>query len=330
MTIDSQQLVDLWTAAAARPIVSAFRTAALDVDTAQGRLLVGVDVHGHRHLLVPLAAKHTLTEDVEGRAVVLRKRTLEDADTRRSYASLELVEPRMSDLFTALCVEVVERISTKPTRAVAALRKVLDDWRALLSGARELLSASALAGLFGELDLLRRMLDRDAGAVAFWTGPTGSAQDFHRGADALEVKTTRSPEGRSVQIHGIDQLDVAPPGQLLLHWSRLRTDHGSSVPDLVDGILDRTDDPIAFRKLLHGLGYQDSNRDVYGRHRFAVVESRTYQVGPGFPRITAAGLTGDAVVAGVGPVDYVVDLDSAAADALRITADPVEAFLGAP
>jgi hypothetical protein len=326
--IDGERIEELWTAAASRPIVAAFRTADLEVDTSQGPLLVGVDRDDRRHLLVPLSAKHTLRQDVGGRAVVLRRRTLEDERTYRSYASLELVDPRMADLFTALCVEVVERISATPDRAVAALRKVLEDWRALLSGARQLLSTSALAGLFGELDVLHRMVGRDAGAVPFWTGPSGAAQDFHRGADALEVKTTTSPEGMSVQIHGIGQLDVAPPGRLWLHWSRLRTDRGTSLPELVGEILDLTDDPPGFRNLLRGAGYQDTDREVYARYRFEVVESRTYAVGPGFPRITVAGLSGDAVVGGVGPVDYAVDLDSAAAEALRVAVDPVDVFLG--
>jgi hypothetical protein len=59
------------------------------------------------------------------------------------------------------------------------------------------------------------------------------------------------------------------------------------------------------------------------------MESRTYLVGPGFPRITVAGLVGDAVVAGIGPVDYVVDLDSPGAQAKCVNVNPVDAFLGA-
>jgi hypothetical protein len=330
VTVDGEYLEQLWSLAGTRPATATFRTAALDVHTTRGPVLVAVDKKGGRALLVPIATKHTLRQDIDGHAVVLRRRMLEDDCSYSSFASLELVDPRLGEIFTALCVEIAERITTAPDRPVAALRKVLDDWRSLLATKREVLTPSALAGLFGELYLLREMVGRDPGAVAFWTGPTGTAQDFHRDIHAMEVKTTASPEGRTAQIHGVDQLDVAPPGRLILHWSRLRTDRGVSVPDLVDDIRGIADDVSRLEQLLRDIGYLEPDREIYDRRRFEMTESRTYLVGPGFPRITAAALVGDAVVGGVGPVDYVVDLDSPAAQARCVSVDPISAFLEAP
>ncbi len=327
MTIDGEQLERLWTTAAAWPVVSAFRTAAVGVDTAHGPLLASVDAQGHRHLLVPIAGRHTLREELDGKAVVLRRRALEDELRYQEYASLELVDQRLDVLFTALCVEVTDRVAAEPERAVGALREALKDWRALLAGNREVLSPSALAGLFGELSLLRSMLVQDPGAVAFWTGPTGSAQDFHRGLDAVEVKTTTSPEGRTVTIHGADQLDVAPSGRLVLQWSRLQMGQGTSVPELVEDVLGLTDDSSRFRALLHKVGYHEVDGELYARQRFEAIEHRTYLVGPGFPRIVPAGLSGDAVLAGVGPIEYTVDLDAAAAEACRTDLDPAHFLL---
>ena len=327
MTLDGEWLEALWRTAAASPAVSAFRTASTGIDLQQGPLLAAVDRDDRRHLLVPISARHTLHQDLDGRAVVLRRRTLEDERSFRVYASLELVDPRLADLFTALCVEVVERVDATPDRAVAALRKVLADWRELLAGNREILDPTTLAGLFAELHLLQRMVTRDPGAVAFWTGPTGAAQDFHRTDAALEEKATTATEGRRIQVHGVDQLDVPTPGRLLLHWTRLRADTGTSVPDLIDDIIARTDDQDRFQMLLSTVGYHDSDREIYARRRFSVVEDGTYAVGPGFPRITRAGLTGDAVLAGIGPVRYELDLASATAEAHRIPLDPVTAFL---
>ncbi|MGY1858078.1 PD-(D/E)XK motif protein [Modestobacter sp. SYSU DS0290] len=327
MTLDSSRLDLIWTTAAGRPVVSAFRTAPVGVDTPLGPLQAGVDADGHRHLLVPIASRHTLQEMLDGDAVVLRRRALEDKHRYQQFASLELVDDRLADLFTSLCVEVVERVAATPDRAVAALRNALKDWRALLAGNRQVLGSSALAGLFGELHLVRSMIAEDPGATAFWTGPSGSAQDFHRGARAVEVKTTAAPEGRTIRIHGADQLDVEAPGRLVLHWLRVRGDEGTSVPELVDDILQRTDDPAGFRKLLYKVGYHELDREVYARKRFDVVESRTYEVGRGFPRIVPAGLTGDAVLGGVGPLEYSVDLDAASADAHRVDLDPAEFLL---
>jgi len=327
MTVDGAHLDRLWTAAAGRPVVSAFRTVAVGVDTAQGPLLAGVDAQGRRHLLVPITSRHTLREELDGKAVVLRRRALEDEHRYQEYASLELVDQRLDEMFTALCVEVSDRVAAEPERAVGALREVLKDWRALLAGNHEVLSSSALAGLFGELYLLRSMLVHDPGAAAFWTGPTGSAQDFHRGLDAVEVKTTTSPEGRTVTIHGADQLDVTEPGRLVLHWSRLLAGQGISVPELVKEVLELTDDRARLRTLLRGVGYHDRDGEQYARQRFEVIESRTYLVGPGFPRITPAGLSGDAVLAGVGPIEYTVDLDAAGAEERCTDLDPARFLL---
>lgn len=329
MTLEGEDLERLWTAAAGQPAVSAFRTAAIGIDTEQGPLLAGVDVEGRRHLLVPIASRHTLREELDGKAVVLRRRALEDDRRYQEYASLELVDSRLDVFFTALCIEVSERVAAEPGRAVGALREVLRDWKALLAENREVMSSSALAGLFGELHFLQSLLSRDAGAVAFWTGPIGSAQDFHRGLDALEVKTTTSPEGKVVNIHGVDQLAISEPGRLFLLWLRLEIGGGVSVPELVKAILELTDDPGRFRTMLHRVGYQETDALVYGRQRFQVVERRGYMVGPGFPRITPAGLSGDAILAGLGPIDYTVDLEVGAADARRTDLDPASFLLQA-
>jgi hypothetical protein len=329
VTLHGDELEQLWRAAAARPVVSAFRTADIGIDTAQGPLLAGIDAQGHRHLLVPIADRHTLREEIDGRTVVLRRRALEDETRYQEYASLELLDQRLDVMFTALCVEVSGRIAGEPERPVGALREVLKDWRELLAGNRQVLSSTALAGLIGELHLLRSMVMQDPGAVAFWTGPAGSAQDFHRGLDAVEVKTTTSPEGRTVNIHGADQLDVTAPGRLLLHWLRLQPGQGVSLPDLVNGILERTDDPGRFRTLLHKVGYHEADSPVYAHQRFGTIEHRTYLVGRGFPRITPAGLSGDAVLAGIGPIEYTLDLDVAAAEARQTDLDPAGFLLRA-
>ncbi|MBB4687358.1 PD-(D/E)XK motif protein [Amycolatopsis jiangsuensis] len=326
MTADGTRLEELWSAAAAKQPVSLFRTADCDLMTPHGQVFAAVHDTGARYLLVPIDAKHTLKEDVDGRAVTLRRQVLEDDTSYNVYAALALADDRLRDLFTALCAEVVERIAAKPNQAVAALRQTLADWRSLLSGSRQPLSPSELAGLFGELTVLRAMLEHDPGAVAFWTGPTKSEQDFHRAGMALEVKSTASLESHTIRIHGVGQLEGGP-GRLLLTWVRLRPGRGRSVPDLVDEILAMTDDQAAFHAALVLAGYLETEREIYSRRAFEVTEIRTFEVGPGFPRIIVAGLTEDATLAGLDNIDYDVDLESAPAAAARVDVDPVKAFL---
>jgi len=327
VTVNGAQLQHLWTAVATQPATKAFRTVEVGVDSFRGPLLAAVDRSDRRALLVPILAKQTLKEDLDGQAVVLRRRALEDEQSYRTYACLELVDASQDDLFTALCVKVIERIAADPDKAVAALRKVLSDWSALLAGARETLSPSTLAGLFGELYVLREMLRQDPGAVAFWTGPERTAQDFHLGVDAVEVKTTVAVEGRRVQINGAQQLDLAAPGRLVLRWFRLGKGQGISVPELVDEIVELSDDPPGFRKLLLEYGYREPEREIYARRLFEVLEHRAFEVGPAFPRVVAASFVGHAVPAGVEDVGYVIDLDCAPAAAARIDDEALAQFM---
>lgn len=327
MTVDGAELQRLWTAAEARPADSAFRTVHVGIYSSHGPLLIGVDRADRHALLVPVAPKQTVTEQVDGRAVVLRRRRLEDEESYRTYLCLELADTELDEVFTALCVEVIDRIAGTPDKAVRAMTQVLSDWRSLLASAREALSPATLAGLFGELHVLRALLEIDHGALAFWTGPTGAAQDFHRATDAIEVKTTVSSEGRKIRISGIDQLDKPGPGRLILRFLRLRTDQGISVPALVDTVLELVDDVQGFRKLLLDYGYREADRELYERRVFEIVEERAYEVTIGFPRIVAAGLTGDAELAGLGEIEYTVDLDSAPAEDARMNDEALRSFL---
>lgn len=328
MSADGHRLDALWRAASARPATSRFRTTSSGVTTPHGTVLVAVRDDDALHLLVPVDPRHTLRQDLDGHAVTVRRRVLEDEASYRTYAALALEDKGKHDLFRALCVEVLTRIEAAPARAAAALLRTLDDWRSLLSGDRRTLGPSELAGLFGELLLLREMLAVDPGAVRFWTGPSGSAQDFHRGAVSLEVKATTSPEGRAIRVHGSGQLDGGEAGRLLLTWIRLRTDRGGSVPDLVDECMSTTDDEGGLRAALGNAGYLPADREIYSARVFDVVERRTFDVRSGFPRITSAGLSGDAALGGIGRVHYDLDLDASAATAALVEIDPARTFLG--
>lgn len=304
-------------------------TSRLELHTPNGPLLVAVGPHGDRHLLVPLAARQSVTPDRSSRAVHLVSRPLEDADTYRGYADLRLMEPSLGEVFTSLCEDVLIAVEREPARALRGLRLVLDSWRSLLAGAGRLLTPEALAGLFAELTVLARLTEIDPGMAVSWHGPSRSAQDFHHLDNGIEVKATTRPEGQRVRIHGVDQLEPPAGGELSLVWFRLRRDgsDGVSVPRLIDLVLDTVDDPGPVRRGLAELGYSEADRIHYDDVRFVVAETACYLIGPGFPRITTAGLTGDALGAGLTDVDYTLDLGSGPARAAR-RPDYVEHFLG--
>jgi hypothetical protein len=321
-------LDDRWRALDARRPETGLTTSALEMQTRHGPLLIAVDRAGGRHLLVPLGARQSIDPDRRSRAVHLTLRPLEDADTYRTYADLALMESSLTEVFTSLCEDVLIAVERDPSRAVRGVRVVLSAWRSLLVGAGDPLGPEALVGLFGELIVLTQLAAIDSGIASCWHGPTGSAQDFHRGANALEIKTTVAPEGRQVRVHGVDQLEPVG-GTLLLVWLRLRRDsqNGRSVPDLVDEAMRTVDDPAPVRSGLAALRYSEADRTHYADIRFTVAETASFLVGPGFPRITPAGLVGDALGAGLSDVVYTLDLDSGPARAAR-TDDYVGHFLG--
>jgi hypothetical protein len=262
--------------------------------------------------------------------VHLLVRRLEEEERLGWYLDLALLEDRLSGVFASLCEDVLQGMIENPEHPVRVSRKVLKDWRALLSAGERPLDIRSLSGLHGELTILLRLLENDPLAAKWWVGPTGAAQDFVRGSRALEVKTTLAPVGRAVRIHGTDQLD-GPPGGLLLCWLRLmpQVEDGFSVPELVDATLRRADDSHRIESSLLRVGYVHDRPHAEHDIRFAVVEELTHIVSTGFPRIVPTGLHGDAVLAGLSDVQYTVDLDSPIAQSARVEVDPATFLLEA-
>lgn len=305
-----------------------FRTASMDIVTAGGPVLVAIDVTDSKHLLLPLGSTSRPAPDTSGKAVHLLLRRLGDEGRLEWYLDLALLENRLAGVFTNLCEDVLQRVASDPDHPARVARSVLRDWRALLSAGDRPLDSNSLAGLHGELTVLVRLLERDPEAADCWVGPMGAPHDFVRGARAIEVKTTATPVGRTVRIHGTDQLD-GPPGGLLLTWFRLssRIEGGRSVPELVETVLGLADDPSKIEGALLRLGYVHERAHPEHDIQFAIVEERIHHVSPGFPRIVPSDLTGDATLAGLSDVHYSVDLDAPPVLTTRAGSDPASFLL---
>jgi hypothetical protein len=323
---------DRWKAlkASKAPSRTAMVTSPVPVETPQGSLLVGIDAEGRRHLLVPLGPRQSLEPDVTGRAVHLLVRPFEDSTHFRYYADLVLLDVSLAEVFTSLCEDVLVAVGRNPLRAVRALRQVLHAWRSLLAGAQGPLGPQVLTGLFGELSVLRTLLQKDSGVATSWHGPSGAAHDFHLGVNAIEVKVTTSPKGRMIQVHGTDQLEEPVGGTLMLVWFRLipNTMSGLSVPGLIDQVIELADDALPIRRALADVGYREVDREIYSGIRYEIAEQVNYRISNGFPRIIQGSLTGDARLGGLSNLIYSVDLDSPSAHTAE-TNGFVHSFLGA-
>ncbi|GAA2026747.1 hypothetical protein GCM10009839_26580 [Catenulispora yoronensis] len=286
------------------------RVAELGVDTAAGPLLAAVDFEGNRHVMVPIASNQKVRGGLAGPVLSLRKRPLEGPDSYQSYADLGCLRRDMDDLFTLLCTNVLEATKEMPDTPLKALYRVINRWKALFRPQQALLGPDQLAGLFGELLVLNRLLEQETSAHRFWRGPQGYRHDFASVNVAIEVKAGLHGEARRPRIHGLGQLEPPPDGDLWLAWHRIErvADGGVGVADLVDRALHLCDDEIAVLDLLVRAGYHHGDADYYRDLRFLATEERWYRVDDTFPKLTGLQLSEAGIEVSVLDVDYTVDL----------------------
>ncbi|UGT56944.1 PD-(D/E)XK motif protein [Nocardia asteroides] len=305
-------LDDQWRRLERRPKVDAAVVAVseLPVPTANGSLAAGLDRDGNRHLLVPIGAHQIVRKGLNGPVLRLTKRALEHDRRLQDYADLVCLRRDLDDIFATLCADILVATETSPENPVKVLHRVLDRWRALFLNPGPPLGAQQLAGLFGELVVLELLLEHDSGAIRSWKGPSGYQHDFATAAGALEVKTSTNANGRSVRIHGLEQLEPPLDGVLGLVWLRLEADaHGGiGFLELIKRVLDLSDDESEILTRLAAAGYRAADNDHYAHARYSIGEQRWYNVDVAFPRLTTVDLAAAAISTNVRNVDYTIDL----------------------
>lgn len=296
------------------PARSGMHTIDAGAPAAGGRVLAGLDEQGLRHLLVPLAAGQSVEADRRSAGVHLVERELEANGGRIRFADLACRRPHLTAAFAQLADEVVDEIRVAPSDAAGAFARVLGRWRELLDrDAAGVLAQEELVGLFGELWALRGMLQAGPAALRRWTGPTGARHDFTGPGASLEVKTTLRREGRTIEVHGIDQLEAPAGGRLFLAFLRLeRADAGESVPDLVSAVAALVQDPADLHRRLAAARYDRAHEDRYRELCLQVLEHQVWEVDDAFPRIIGSTFAAGATPAGTMALRYRVDLDAAA------------------
>jgi hypothetical protein len=234
------------------------------------------------------------------------------ADGRWSLR-LSLAEPELVTVFAALCRDIIDftRAGVDGPQLGAAVLGRLERWRTLLEKDVSGLGDSILRGLIGELTILDHLLDTllPMEAVASWTGPLGTPQDFQLPTGRrIEVKAVRR-DARTARINGIEQLD---PGSDPLELAIVRledtgvsADGAVTVPVLVERIRNRLagepDSLATFSASLGFVGWHDDPR----HHELVVrvIAIEWHEVGPDFPKLTPSS-----VPQGVEDADYIIAL----------------------
>jgi hypothetical protein len=213
-----------------------------------------------------------------------------------------LTDAGLREVFNPLADDIAAAAqqSPDPAAAVRAAVSRFEHWQRMLEKLADTgLTPEARRGLFGELSILRWHLlptMSAADAVAAWTGPAATNQDFQLPGAAIEVKTGAGKEPQTLVINNERELDPRGTPRLLLAFLSLderRGGSGESLKTAVAGIRAAVTDAAA-RSLLDDLlvraGYLESQRDLYDEPRYTVRRERFWHVTDDFPRITEADL----------------------------------------
>ncbi|MEV0731877.1 PD-(D/E)XK motif protein [Polymorphospora sp. NPDC050346] len=192
--------------------------------------------------------------------------------------------------------------------ALAAAVDRFHQWRSLLQAIADTgLGAEARRGLYGELVILRDQIATNlpsGAAVAGWTGPGRTDQDFQLPTAAVEVKTGLGRRPQTLLISNERQLDdTGTPILLIAHVciDERRGGSGESLNAAVDATQARLGTGAAgrFTDQLTRYGYLAEQRHLYDEPRYTVREIRFWQVRDDFPRIIGSDLR-----PGVGDCSY--------------------------
>ena len=296
-----------WTVLETEAATAGITTVPADVAIQSGTVLIGVDGQGRRHLLVPLRPGEAAEDDRQGQSVHL-VRVKQGGIT---YLSAVCMREELQPVFGQFVRELLSDISkaNSPARAVVL---ALGRWRQLFQpAASPALGEAQQVGLLAELLVLDDLMASGAAAsLDFWTGPAGAQHDFRTALHAFEVKGTLVREGRVVQIHGVEQLDAE--SGVALHLMHLRFDRdpvGQTLPGAIQSVLARGADAKALNDRLQKVGYRDAHKDIYGEHRYRLIERRTYDVRDTyFPRIIRDSFVRGVLPPGTLRFAYSIDL----------------------
>jgi hypothetical protein len=246
--------------------------------------------------------------------------------------SLRLSVPRYRDVFGVLAQDVVDSVAQvgEQRAAVSTFVERLRRWQEFLEQhGPDGLGELAQRGLYGELWFLRHQAMLLAGAeraMAAWTGPDRSNQDFQFPSCAVEVKTTASSPHHEVVVSNVRQLDETHvPALLLLHVGlESHKEAGETLVELVESLraaLQPGGSPLSlFEEKLRDWGYLDVHASRYEASSYVVRSHDFYRVEGDFPRLAEADLP-----VGVGSVRYSIAL--AACAPYRVSTDDAGALI---
>lgn len=201
------------------------------------------------------------------------------------------------DLFRpiyALIADVLSRVAEGQVDVLVAIKQSMEEFHLLLSGQSGMSREKAI-GLYGELWVLRSLIQAGAPSVDPWVGADRQLHDFRLDRVDLEVKTTTANVRRH-EIHGLNQLTPSPGRKLILVSLRLGhagAEPGESLRDLAQSInVQIKGDSRALQRfglLLSTAGYDAEHEECQVRYRL-VAPAMSVSMDTDFPELSYAWL----------------------------------------
>ncbi len=315
-----QELITAWRALAGESTKEGWSTISVATD-APCKVLAGrrFPGNGEALLLGFLSAKLPLNPQLpEGRGFVVMRAELGESGAGRSWLAICRQSSGSLELFALMAEDLVLILSSmgdaSEDRLLAVFLSRIRAWQEFMRrGEDSLLGPDAECGLYGELEILKEMIQLGIPptvATQSWQGPLGANQDFLIATGGMEVKSTVSEIGFLARIASLEQLDYTLVTPLFLVGVRLALDDsGNTLPmqvQLLRHIIAEEEGPLdIFDNLLLRAGYVDSVASQYTR-RFLLRDYRVWLLSNDFPLLSRSN-----VPLAIRRVRYEIDLDLA-------------------
>jgi Putative PD-(D/E)XK family member, (DUF4420) len=217
----------------------------------------------------------------------------------QAAATLECTDPGLIDAFLVLVADIVGRLESAIQVDWPTVLAWVEEWQVLLAR-RPTMDLERQLGLWGELWVIRNAVSPDL-LVAAWRGPDRDATDFFIDGVGLEVKASRRPH-----VHHVSQRQAEMPvgvhsAYVLSMWVGIDPARGTSLAEVIEGLIIRVSDAPALLRQVAKLGYAPVDRAEYAT-RFVQLEAPRWYRSEDVPRVRD-------VDAGISEVRYVVAFD---------------------
>ncbi len=232
-------------------------------------------------------------------AVLLEQVTLGDGN---EVLLLVLQEPGLTDVFSLFVDDVLHHLQQAEDAAHAAtlLQTRFEHWQQLFAKlSSDLISLEIQRGLYGELVILRQLLDHHSNHPAIWDcwrGPYSDNHDFSMNGVALEVKSSVA-SSPIMHISNELQLDMTGWTVLVLCLVHLNEARGSdrTLSSLIHELIERGAGRPAiqqtFRSKLGKIGVEQRHYELFTELGYEVRSTSFYGVTDGFPSIRRSSLS---------------------------------------